>query len=93
MASGDSRMLTDCSRLGLRQPPPLQSLRRHAGEIRFDVEDGRAVQHVDAAHMEAWPIPTEQLDHGKADGVWSSRRACGNTPWGRVSVGGVARRS
>jgi hypothetical protein len=41
------------------------------------VEDRRAVQHVDAAHVQLRILAAEQLDNSEADRVWPTGRARG----------------
>jgi hypothetical protein len=57
-----------------------------AGEVRLDVEDGGAVQHVNASHVEVGAFAAEEFDGGQGYRVW--------TKWGtggEDSVGTIVR--
>src|SRR5438874_9791859 len=76
--------------LGFGQPAATKVFGGDAGHIRLDVQDGRAVQHVDAAHVQVRALPAEQADDCKADGVWPARRAGGKNAVRTVVEGRVA---
>src|SRR5437868_5333389 len=76
--------------LGFGQPAAPKLVGGDAGHIWLDVQDGRAVQHVDAAHVQVGALAAEQADDCKADGVWAARRAGGKNAVRPVVEGRVA---
>lgn len=71
--------------------PPADDRVRHAvdrGEIRFDVQERRAVQAIEADHRELIAVNAEQLDHAHGDRVGPRRRAQGE---GAALHAGMAR--
>src|SRR5882757_5760624 len=77
--SGD-REVAICAGFCLRQPTAPKRPFRDIGEIGLNVEDRRAVEHIDAANAQLRPSATEQLDDGKADGIGAARRSRGEDP-------------
>ena len=76
--------------LGFSEPPAAQLLFRNIREIGFDVEDRRAVEHVDAAHAKFVAVAGEQLDDGKRDGIRAARGAGGEDTVGTIVAGRLA---
>ena len=52
---------TSVARFGLREPAAAQCLLANAGQVRLDVEDGRTVEHVDAAHVQSKTFATQEF--------------------------------
>jgi hypothetical protein len=73
---------------GFGQPSAAEILGGDGGHVGFDVEDGGAVEHVDAADMEGWAVAAEQFDNSEADGVGAARGARGEDAVG-AAVGGA----
>jgi hypothetical protein len=65
------------ARLGLGQPAAAQLRFGNTRQVGLDVEDGRAVEHVDASDVEPRPVAPQQLDDGEGDRVRPPRRAGG----------------
>jgi hypothetical protein len=63
-----------CLRFG--EPSARQLLRRHAREIRLEVRDRRAIQHVEAADAQAQPLSPEPWHHGEAESDRLSSQIC-----------------
>ena len=59
------------------QPAALDLILWHARKIRLDVEDGRAVEHVDAVHSQLRAVAAEQPHDSQADGIGTLGRARG----------------
>src|ERR1700686_3288999 len=62
------------TRLGFVQPAAPQRFGRNARQVRFEIENRRSVEHVDATNMQGSPLATEQFDYGESNRVWSSWR-------------------
>src|SRR5262249_35062730 len=69
-STGVSCLLTAC--LGLGQPTSLEPVFWYRGQIGLDVQDGRSVEHVQAANPQRPPLTREQLNHCKADRIGSA---------------------
>ena len=69
--------------LGLGQPAPPQCVGRHVRQIRLDVEDWRAVEHVEAAHVQTAPsrrsssTTDRPIGLGRSAIAWRTRHAAG----------------
>src|SRR5688500_10121951 len=57
-----------------RQPPATKPIGGYVRQVRLDIEDGRAVQHVDTGDAKAAPIAAEQFDDRQSDRVRALRR-------------------
>ena len=73
--------------LGFGQPSATQGLLRNAGEVRLDIEDGCAVKHVHAPHVELYAFVADKLHHREPDRIGTPRRARGEHTM-RTIVGG-----
>src|SRR5687767_4700415 len=62
-------------RLRFLEPATTQLLLRHARQVRLDIENRRAVQHVDAAHEQCGTLAPQQRDDREAKWIRPSRRA------------------
>ncbi len=62
------------------QPTAPQFPGRDSGQVGLDVDDRRAIQHVDATYPQDVGLATEQLDHGQTERVGTTRRAGGEDP-------------
>ena len=62
---------------GFGEPAAAQIFRCDGREIGLDIEDGRAVEHVDATDVEHCALDAKQLDDGEADGIGAARRPSG----------------
>src|SRR5260370_2806177 len=49
------------ARFRFRQPAAPQLLRWNAGEIRFDIENGRSIEHVEASDVQNRTLAAKQL--------------------------------
>jgi hypothetical protein len=68
------------ARLSLCDPTALKFFFRNAGQVRFDVEDRRAVQHIYSAHVQLVAVTMQQFNHSESDGIGTTRRACREYP-------------
>jgi hypothetical protein len=62
-----------CFRLG--QPTSAQLVLWDAGQIRLEIEKGRAVEHVNSADVQGAAVTTQKFDDGESDRVGTTRRA------------------
>src|SRR5579863_7513234 len=65
------------ARLSFRKPAAAEAFSRDAGHVGLDVEDGRAVEHIDSANVELGAVAAHQLDDGQRYGVGATRGARG----------------
>ena len=56
-----------------RQPPTPQFFEWDAGQVGFDIENRRPIQHIDAPNIQLNALPAPQLDGGQANRVRTSR--------------------
>src|SRR5206468_2735433 len=47
----------------------------NTGEVWLDIENGRAVEHVDAAYVQVGAIAAQQLDRGQSNWIGTQRRS------------------
>src|SRR5437773_1987139 len=59
------------SRFSFGEPAPAQFLFGDAREIGLDIENRRAVEHVNAAHMQIGAVAPKQFNCGKSDRIRS----------------------
>jgi hypothetical protein len=73
--------------LGFGQPAAAEFFLRDVGKVGFDVEDGGAVEHVNAANVEGGAVAAEEFDVGEGDGIGTARRAGGEDAMRAVVTG------
>ena len=59
------------------KPAATELLGRDAGHVRLEIEDGSAVEHVDATDVELCSFTAEKFDYGQGDRVgatWGTGR-------------------
>src|SRR5690242_21073036 len=83
LAQRASALLSAKSRplcFGFGQPAAAEFFRRDAGHIRLEVENGRAVEHIKAANVQAVAAAAEDFDDCQPDRVRATRGSCGEHP-------------
>src|SRR5579871_2014711 len=65
---------------GLCQPAAPQLLRGNAAQIGLNVQDRRAIQHVDSANVQVAALAAEQLKDSQANRIRPPRRPCREDP-------------
>lgn len=60
--------------------------------VGFDVEQRRAVQHVDPTHLQGGAVDLKQFDEGQPDGIRPQGERVAKTPRSRVSRKGTTLR-
>jgi len=63
------------SGFGLGEPASTEPLGRHTRQIRLEIQDRRAVEHVDARDAQHAAVARDQLDDRQPDRVGTLRRA------------------
>ena len=61
--------------LGLGKPPTAQVFGRNTGHVRFDIENWRSIEHVNAADVQFGAFTTDQLNNGQSYRVGTARRS------------------
>ena len=69
------------------KPSSPQLLGGNAGQVRLDIENGSAVEHVDTANMQPRSLAPDQFHDRESDGIGPSRRTGGEDSV-RTIVGG-----
>src|SRR5579862_468443 len=85
---GRSLGLVRFALLRFRQPSAAQLFGRDVRHVGLEIENGRAVEHIDSANMEIGAFTAEQAHDGEADWVGAPGRARGEHAVGCV----IARR-
>ena len=63
--------------LGFLEPPAAQLFDGDARQVRFDVEQRRAIEHVDTVNVEGVAVAAQKLDNGERDRIRTAGGACG----------------
>ena len=82
-----TRLGSAAAGFGFGEPAAAEVFGGDAGEVGLDVEDGCAVEHVDAVDVKGGSLAAEEADGGEADWVWPARGAGGEDAV-RAVVGG-----
>jgi len=72
---------------GFGEPASAETFLGNAGKVGFDVEDGSAIEHVHAAHVQARAVAAEKFYRGQADGIGAAGGAGGEDAVGTVVAG------
>jgi len=75
------------ARFGFRQPAPPQFIQRNAGEVRLDIEDRRAIQHVETSDVQQGAFAAKEFEDGQAERIRPPGRAGSEDSVGTVIAG------
>lgn len=57
------------------QPTASKVLVGNTRQVRFDIEDGSSIEHIDSAHVKGWAFASEQLHNCQPDRIGAPRRS------------------
>ena len=80
------------ARFGFRQPAAPNCVGGDAGEVRLEIKNRSAVEHVEAANVKGSALAAKKLDDGESDGVGAARRAGGEDSVRAIIDGGRAQK-
>src|SRR5215469_1592066 len=69
----DGGLSLSAASFGIGKPAAAERGFRDTRQVRLDVENGRAVEHIDTAYPQPRALPPEQLDDSEGDGIGPTR--------------------